>query len=39
MMRFFVMLSLCMFLTSYWAGHDNLIGEPIMTVSRIVSVS
>ena len=34
-----VMLSLCMLITSYWVGHGNLIGEPTMTVSRIVSIS
>ena len=39
MRRFFVMLSLCMLLTSFWVGLDNLIGEPTMMVSRIVLVS
>ena len=36
MIRFFMMLSLCIPLTSYWAGLANLLGEPTMTVSRIV---
>ena len=37
--RFFVMLSLYMLLTSYWSSLGNLIGEPIITISRIVSIS
>ena len=39
MMRFFVILFLCMLLTSYWEGLGNLIRESVKTVSRIILVS